>query len=132
MRIAVPPAVSRNATKPANSEPSGAFPDNSENTRVTLTAMLMNSHKAPAEAARQEAAELVRSAAEPRAPGEQIQRSIARAATRLGWPYRRTEDIWRREARRIDSWEMDQLRAFQPRNGKRNSKRERSPAIHRD
>jgi hypothetical protein len=36
--------------------------------------------------------------------------SITRAAARLGWSYRRTEDIWRMEARRIDSWQMDLMR----------------------
>lgn len=61
-------------------------------------------------AAREEAARLVQLAAEPRAPGERIKVSIERAARRLGWSYGRVEDIWRREARRIDSWEMDQLR----------------------
>jgi nitric oxide synthase oxygenase domain/subunit len=67
-------------------------------------------HHAPATAARQEAARLIRLAAEPRASGEQIKVSIMRAATRLGWPLRRVAAIWRMEVRRIDSWEMDTLR----------------------
>jgi hypothetical protein len=60
-----------------------------------------------------EAAILVRVVAEPTIRGESIKARIARAATRLGWTYRRTEDIWRREARRIEAFEMDQLRNYQ-------------------
>jgi hypothetical protein len=42
-----------------------------------------------------------------------ITRCIERAARRLGWSYTRTEDIWRKEeARRIESFELDQLRAL--------------------
>ena len=77
-----------------------------------------------AEAARREAAELVQRAAEPRAPAEKIKVSITRAATKLGWSYRRTEDIWRQEARRIDSWEMDQLRRTARRRQHRRGRRE--------
>jgi hypothetical protein len=69
-----------------------------------------NNARALADAAKREAAELVQRIAEPRAPAERIKVSITRVATRLGWTYRRTEDIWRQEARRIDSWEMDLLR----------------------
>jgi hypothetical protein len=70
----------------------------------------MTTHKQLADEAREEAARLVRLIAEPRAPGERIKVSITRAAARLGWSYRRTEDIWRMEARRIDSWQMDLMR----------------------
>ena len=45
------------------------------------------------EAARDEAAKLVRLVAEPRGMGDTITRCIERAARRLGWSYRRTEDI---------------------------------------
>lgn len=69
-------------------------------------------NKALNDAAREEAASLIRRAAEPCAAGEYIANQIARAATRLGLSYRRAEDIWRREAKRIDSWEMDLLRAL--------------------
>jgi hypothetical protein len=62
------------------------------------------------EAAREEAARLVRAVAEPRLPGDRVSRRIARAAQRLGWTAIRTEKIWRKEAHRIDSYEMDQLR----------------------
>lgn len=62
------------------------------------------------EAARIEAASLVRQVAAARGFDETIQACIQRAALRLGWSYSRTEDIWRREARRIESFEMDQLR----------------------
>jgi hypothetical protein len=64
------------------------------------------------EAARVEAAKLVRRVAAPRGFDETIQACIARAARRLGWNYPRTEDIWRCEARRIESFEMDALRAY--------------------
>jgi hypothetical protein len=77
-----------------------------------------------AEAARREAAELVQRAAEPRAPAEKIKVSITRAAKKLGWSYRRTEDIWRQEARRIDSWEMDLLRRMARRRRHRRSRQE--------
>lgn len=69
-------------------------------------------NKALNDAAREEAANLIRRAAEPCAAGEYIANQIARAAARLGFEYRRAEDIWRREAKRIDSWEMDLLRAL--------------------
>lgn len=63
-------------------------------------------------AARSEAAALVRLAAGPRGYDDTIGACIARAAAKLGWPYRRTEDIWRGEARRIESFELDALRAL--------------------
>lgn len=66
--------------------------------------------RAMAEAARTEAASLVKLVCALE-PGEKVKEHIARTAQRLGWTYCRTEDIWRREARRIDSWEMDMLRA---------------------
>lgn len=66
------------------------------------------------EAAKVEAAVLVRSVADPQRWGESVQARIARFATRLGWSFRRTEDIWRREAHRIEVWEMDALRNWQP------------------
>jgi hypothetical protein len=71
------------------------------------------------EAARKETAELVRQVAHARGFDETVQACIARAALRLGWSFSRTEDIWRREARRIESFEMDQLRRHRrkPRSG---------------
>lgn len=62
------------------------------------------------EAARTEAARLIRFVAAPRGFNETIQACIAKAANRLGWNFSRAEDIWRCEARRIESFEMDALR----------------------
>lgn len=62
------------------------------------------------EAARIEAARLIRRVAAPREFDETIQVCIQRAAHKLGWSYSRAEDIWRHEARRIESFEMDILR----------------------
>lgn len=74
------------------------------------------------EAARSEAAALVRLAAGNRGYDDTIKACIKRAARKLGWSFRRTEDIWRGEARRIDSVEMDALREFRrPRKRPENS-----------
>ncbi len=62
------------------------------------------------EATREEAANLIRAVAEPSEFGDTTPICIARAASRLGWSYGRAEDIWRKEARRIDVHEMDALR----------------------
>lgn len=62
------------------------------------------------EAARKEAAALVRQVAGPRGHDDTIQACIARAASTLRWSYTRTADVWRGAARRIESFEMDQLR----------------------
>jgi hypothetical protein len=66
--------------------------------------------QARALATKREAAMLVRRAGGGLRPGETIKVRINRAATRLGWSISRTEDIWRLEAKRIDAFEMDQLR----------------------
>lgn len=76
--------------------------------------MPQNNTRALIEATKAEAAELIRLVAHPPQPGETIRGRIARAARGLGWTFNRTQDIWRREARRIDAHEMDQLRAFKP------------------
>lgn len=60
-----------------------------------------------------EAMRLVKLAAEPHQVGDTIKRQINRAADRLGFTPGRAEDIWRGEARRIDSSEMDALRAIE-------------------
>lgn len=65
------------------------------------------------DATRREAAALVRRVAEPSHVGDTVKQRIARAATRLGWTFKRTEDIWRREAR-IEVAEMDRLRNWRP------------------
>lgn len=64
------------------------------------------------ESARNEAAALIRLVSGPRGWDETIQACIARAANKLGWSYLRAEDIWRKQARRIESFEMDQLRRY--------------------
>jgi hypothetical protein len=69
------------------------------------------------EAARKEAAGLIRLVPLPAQPDDNVQRRIERAASRLGWGWRRTRAIWHGEARIIESFEMDQLRQREP--GKR-------------
>ena len=71
-----------------------------------------NTIAAQREAAREEAASLVRQVASGRSMHETIEACITRVATLLGWSHSRTEDIWRREARRIESFEMDALRCY--------------------
>lgn len=68
-------------------------------------------NKLLADLARHEAQRLIRMVAEPLPPHEPAKTSIARVAALLEWPYARAEDIWNRDARRIDSWEMDALRS---------------------
>ena len=58
-----------------------------------------------------EAAQLLQLLAEPLAPREKVQLWIRRAAARANFDLNRAEDIWRKDARRIDAWEMDTLRA---------------------
>lgn len=64
------------------------------------------------EAAAKEAAALMREVAGSRRYDDTIQACIARAAHRLGWSFTRANDVWRSRARRIESFEMDQLRRF--------------------
>ena len=64
------------------------------------------------DSAREEAAHLVRLAAEPRTARDTITKCMHRASLRLGWSYTRVEDVWRKNARRIEAWELDQLRAL--------------------
>ncbi len=68
-------------------------------------------HHHLAQQARMEAAALI-AAVSCRRVAEPVKTAIQRAAQRLGWSYTRAEDVWRLEARRIDSWEMDMLRAM--------------------
>lgn len=63
------------------------------------------------EAQRQEGIALAKRVAGPALSGETVKARIIRTAELLGWDVRRTEDIWRGEARRIEAYEMDQLRA---------------------
>jgi hypothetical protein len=51
---------------------------------------------------------LLRSVATPR---RNIKATITAIATHLGWSHSRTRDVWYADARRIDSDEMDALRA---------------------
>ena len=63
------------------------------------------------EAAREEAgAGLGAQVAEPRGMSDTIGVCMDRAAKRLGWSYTRTEDVRRKDARRIKSFELDELR----------------------
>ncbi len=61
---------------------------------------------------RRKAAKLIVLADSPGNKREPIKTRIGNAARKLGWPYRRVEDIWRGEAHRIDGWELDTLRAL--------------------
>lgn len=63
---------------------------------------------------RTEAKVLIRGIADPRQAGDTVKAAIARAAIRLGWKPRRTENIWRGRARIIEVWEMDELRNYKP------------------
>lgn len=60
-----------------------------------------------------EAMRLVKLAAEPRHVGDSVKAAIRRAARILGWTEGRTSDVWYGEACRIDSREMDALRAVE-------------------
>lgn len=57
-----------------------------------------------------EASELVQRVAGPGDVGDKVKAAIRRAAHRLGFGYSRTKDIWYRNARRIDAFEIDRLR----------------------
>ncbi|WP_170246039.1 hypothetical protein [Methylobacterium gnaphalii] len=60
---------------------------------------------------------MIRDLAEPRPVGDTVKAAITRASRAVSaflqepMSYGRAEDIWRREARRIDAAEMDALRA---------------------
>lgn len=60
-----------------------------------------------------EAMRLVKLAADP--VGDNVKAAIVRAANSLGWSFTRTRDVWYGDARRIDSHEMDGLRAVERR-----------------
>lgn len=70
------------------------------------------SGQASAEAARIEAAELIRLAAGPNVASETTKARIVRASNSLGWKRSRVTEIWWKRARRIESHEMDRLREF--------------------
>lgn len=46
----------------------------------------------------------------PVSAGATIGERIQKTARALGWSHNRTRDIWHEQARRIDAYEMDQLR----------------------
>lgn len=77
------------------------------------------------EAARTEAAALVKLAAGNRSYTDTIEACIARAATKLGWSYGRTMRIWRKRARLIESFELDALRALSRHNVRRKTARKK-------
>jgi hypothetical protein len=58
----------------------------------------------------EEACTLVRRCAEPRPAGDLVKIAIFRASQRLKMPVSRVKEIWYRDARRIDAYEMDRLR----------------------
>lgn len=62
-----------------------------------------------------DAMRLVKLAAEPRHVGDSVKSAILRASRCLGWTVSRTRDIWYGEAHRLDSREMDTLRAIERR-----------------
>ncbi len=64
------------------------------------------------ETARRESMALIRAVGGLDREGETIKSRIARTAELLGWDVTRSENIWRGEARRIEAYEMDQLRAL--------------------
>lgn len=68
--------------------------------------------RALVDAARDEAAKLVKKAGGPVLTGETTKARINRTASLLGWEPSRTDDIWHRKARRIDAHEMDALRTI--------------------
>lgn len=72
-----------------------------------------------------EAMRLVKLAAEPRPAGDSVKEAIRRAARNLGWEYSRTEDFWYGEVRRVDSCEMDALRAIEQQRDHAEADRER-------
>jgi hypothetical protein len=61
-----------------------------------------------------EAAVLLRGVANPSREEDTDKQRIDRAAARLGWTRARTTAIWQGKARRIDVWEIDQLRNWRP------------------
>lgn len=63
------------------------------------------------DAALQEAQILVRLLAAPERSSEPVKTMIARVALRLVWSETRVRHIWHGEARHIESFEMDELRA---------------------
>jgi len=58
-----------------------------------------------------EASRLLQDLAQPLGAREAVQTWIKRAAKSIDFDLVRAESIWREEARRIDAWEMDILRA---------------------
>jgi hypothetical protein len=58
----------------------------------------------------EQASTLAKMCAQPCPPGDYVKAAIGRAADRSGLPFRRVRDLWYRDARRIDAWEMEQLR----------------------
>lgn len=57
---------------------------------------------------KREAANLIRVCA-PISDGDSIKARITKAAKALGWTYRRASAVWRKEAKRIEAFEMKQL-----------------------
>lgn len=60
---------------------------------------------------RQEASVLIRLLAAPENSSELAKTMIPRVASLLGWPANRVGEIWACKARRIEAWELAELRA---------------------
>lgn len=58
-----------------------------------------------------EASALLRRVAGPRGAGDSVKALIRRTARRLQWGPSRVKDVWYQDARRIEAYEMDRLRA---------------------
>jgi hypothetical protein len=59
----------------------------------------------------EKAAALAKHCSLPCPPGDSVKAAIGRTADRVGIPFSRVRDIWYGDARRIDAWEMESLRA---------------------
>lgn len=85
-----------------------------------------------------QAAALMRDIAEPAPVGDSVKAAITRAARAVSaflqepMSYGRAEDIWRREARRIDASEMDAIRAAHERRNRRLRDELRAAAVLAD
>jgi hypothetical protein len=66
---------------------------------------------ASADKTSEQAAALAKYCSQPCPPGDYVKAAIGRAADRIDIPFSRVRDIWYGDARRIEAWEMERLRA---------------------
>jgi len=85
--------------------------DTSVSKKVTSVSK-KNTHVTFADTLPDEMRMIVRRAAQPVMPGDQIGAQINRAARRLDLPHRRTQEFWYGRARRILAQEADRMRAW--------------------